>query len=118
MKAIKITKGFSQLLNMLRANHMDKYMTLTEVVVQLIVGNNTDLMNEILKLSTTVNENKNITTVVINNETFSTLKVIQQRYKQRYNKTIPVGDILEGLCTKSLRSHCYRELMNEGNNND
>lgn len=113
MKAIKITKGFNQLLNMLRANHMDKYMTLTEVVVQLIVGNNTELMNEILKLSTTVNENKNITTVVINNETFNALKVVQQRYKQRYNKTIPVGDILEGLCTKSLRSHCYRELLKE-----
>lgn len=29
-----------------------------------------------------------------------------------------VGDILEGLCTKSLRSHCYRELMNEGDNNE
>lgn len=29
-----------------------------------------------------------------------------------------VGDILEDLCAKSLRSHCYRELMNEGNNND
>lgn len=115
MKAVKITKGFNQLLNMLRANHMDQYMTLTEVVVQLIVGNNTELMNEILKLSTTVKENKNITTVVINNETFNALKVVQQRYKQRYNKIVPVGEILETLCTKSLRSACYRELMSNNN---
>ena len=37
--------------------------------------------------------------------------IVQSRYRERYNKTIPVGDIAEGLCTESLRSTCYREVI-------
>ena len=112
MKALKITKGFNQLLHMLKANNMDTYMTLSEVVVQIIAGKNFELLQEALELSKTIKENKNATTVWINNETYDTLKIVQSRYKERYNKTIPVGDIAEGLCTKSLKSICYRELLN------
>lgn len=113
MKALKITKGFNQLLNTLRVHHMDVYKTLSEVVVQIIVGKNQSLLQEALELSKTIKENKNTTTVWINNETYDTLKIVQSRYKERYNKTIPVGDIAEGLCTESLRSVCYRELLKD-----
>lgn len=113
MKALKITKGFNQLLNMLKAHHMDVYSTLSEVVVQIIAGKNAGLLQEALELSKTIKENKNTTTVWINNETYDTLKLIQSRYREKYNKTIPIGDIAEGLCTKSLRSICYRELLKE-----
>ena len=102
MKALKITKGFNQLLNTLRVHHMDVYTTLSEVVVQIIVGKNQTLLREALELSKTIKENKNTTTVWINNETYDTLKIVQSRYKERYNKTVPVGDIAEG----------YRELLN------
>ena len=112
MKALKITKGFNQLLNTLRVHHMDIYTTLSEVVVQIIAGKNLGLLQEALELSKTIKENKNTTTVWINNETYDTLKIVQSRYKERYNKTVPVGDIAEGLCTESLRSICYRELLN------
>lgn len=112
MKALKITKGFNQLLNALRVHHMDAYRTLSEVVVQIIAGENLGLLQEATELSKTIKENKNPTTVWINNETYDALKTVQSRYKERYNKTIPVGDIAEGLCTKSLRSTCYRELLN------
>ena len=113
MKALKITKGFNQLLNTLRVHHMDVYTTLSEVVVQIIAGKNLGLLQEALELSKTIKENKNTTTVWINNETYDTLKIVQSRYKERYNKTIPVGDIAEGLCTESLRSVCFRELLNK-----
>ena len=93
MKALKITKGFNQLLNTLRVHHMDVYTTLSEVVVQIITGKNTGLLQEALELSKTIKENKNTTTVWINNETYDTLKIVQSRYKERYNRTIPVGDI-------------------------
>lgn len=111
MKALKITKGFNQLLNMLRVHHMDVYTTLSEVVVQIIAGRNKSLLQEALELSKTIKENKNTTTVWINNETYDALKLVQSRYKERYNKTIPVGDIAEGLCTATLRTMCYRELL-------
>ena len=92
MKALKITKGFNQLLNTLRVHHMDVYTTLSEVVVQIIAGKNQTLLQEALELSKTIKENKNTTTVWINNETYDTLKIVQSRYKERYNKTTRADD--------------------------
>ena len=53
------------------------------------------------------------TNIMINNETIATLKIVQTRYKKRYNKVVALGEIAESLCTKSLRSACYRELLKE-----
>ena len=113
MKTLKVTRGFNQLLNVLRATHIDEYKTVNEILIQLIVGKNTSLMHEALVLSKTIKENKEITALAINNKTSVALKVIQTRYRERYGKVVSLGEIAESLCTKSLRSHCYRELMDE-----
>lgn len=118
MKTLKVTRGFNQLLNVLRATHIDEYKTVNEILIQLIVGKNTHLMHEALELSKTIKENKEITALAINNKTSVALKVIQTRYRERYGKVVSLGEIAESLCTTSLRSTCYRELMDKGNNND
>lgn len=118
MKVLRITKGFAQLLHMLRAKYITKYETLTDVLNHIIVGNETALMLDALELSKHVVDDKKLTNIMANNETIETLKMVQTRYKKRYNKVVALGEIAEGLCTKSLRAACYRELMNEGNNND
>ena len=118
MKVLRITKGFAQLLHMLRAKYITKYETLTDVLNHIIVGNDEKLMLDALELSKQVVDDKKLTNIMINNETITTLKIVQTRYKKRYNKVVALGEIAESLCTKSLRSACYRELMNEGNNND
>ena len=111
MKTLKVTRGFNQLLNVLRATHIDEYKTVNEILIQLIVGKNANLMHEALDLSKMIKENKEITALAINNKTSAALKVIQSRYRERYGKVISLGEIAESLCTKSLRSTCYRELM-------
>lgn len=118
MKVLRITKGFAQLLHMIRAKYITKYETLSDVLNHIIVGNDNTLMSDALELSKQVVDDKKLTNIMINNETISTLKIVQTRYKKRYNKVVALGEIAESLCTKSLRSHCYRELMNEGDNND
>lgn len=118
MKVLRITKGFAQLLHMLRAKYITKYETLSDVLNHIIVGNDTTLLSDALELSKQVVDDKKLTNIMINNETIATLKIVQMRYKKRYNKVVALGEIAESLCTKSLRSACYRELMNEGNNND
>ena len=113
MKVLRITKGFAQLLHMLRAKYITKYETLTDVLNHIIVGNDEKLMLDALELSKQVVDDKKLTNIMINNETITTLKIVQTRYKKRYNKVVALGEIAEGLCTKSLRSTCYRELLKE-----
>ena len=113
MKVLRITKGFAQLLHMLRAKYITKYETLTDVLNHIIVGNDEKLMLDALELSKQVIDDKKLTNIMINNETITTLKMVQMRYKKRHNKVVALGEIAETLCTKSLRSHCYRELLKE-----
>ena len=113
MQVLRITKGFAQLLHMIRAKYITKYETLTDVLNHIIVGNDEKLMLDALELSKQVVDDKKLTNIMINNETITTLKMIQTRYKKRYNKVVALGEIAESLCTKSLRSHCYRELLKE-----
>ena len=113
MQVLRITKGFAQLLHMLRAKYITKYETLTDVLNHIIVGNDEKLMLDALELSKQVVDDKKLTNIMINNETITTLKMVQTRYKKRYNKVVALGEIAEGLCTKSLRSVCYHELLKE-----
>lgn len=113
MQVLRITKGFAQLLHMLRAKYITKYETLTDVLNHIIVGNDEKLMLDALELSKQVIDDKKLTNIMINNETITTLKMVQMRYKKRYNKVVALGEIAESLCTKSLRSACYRELLKE-----
>lgn len=111
MKVLRITKGFSQLLHMIRAKHITKYATLTDVLNHIIVGNDASLMLDALELSKHIVDDKKLTNIMINNETLAALKVIQTQYRRRYHKVVSLGEIAETLCSKSLRATFYRELM-------
>lgn len=112
MKALKVTKGFHQLLSLMKAHNMghSDYTHLSDIMVR-IIAEDVEVLNQALILSHAVKDDFSRTCIMVNNEVYKTLQTIQARYRARYGTLISLGDIAEGLCTKSLRAQCYRELM-------
>ena len=107
---IRVNKPFSYLLIKLKANHLDEYKTIGDIVTELIINRNDDLIDESIHISLTVQKNNGFASVLIDEEVFKLLKEIQSRYKKVYKKHITLGEIAEELCTRSMKSSIYREL--------
>lgn len=108
---IRVNKPFSHLLIKLKANHLDEYKTIGDIVTELIVNRNDDLIDESTKILLTTQKSNGFASILIDEEVFKLLKEIQSRYKKVYKKHITLGDITECLCTKSMRAAIYRELI-------
>lgn len=108
---IRVNKPFSHLLIKLKANHLDEYKTISDIVTELIINRNDDLIDEAVQISSTIQKSNGFTSVLIDDEVFKLLKDIQSRYKKAYKKHVTLGDIAEVLCTKSMKASIYRELV-------
>lgn len=108
---IRVNKPFSHLLIKLKANHLDEYKTIGDIVTELIINRNDDLIDESTKISSTIQKSKGFASILIDDEVFKLLKDIQSRYKKVYKKHDTLGDIAEVLCTKSMRAAIYQELV-------
>lgn len=108
---IRVNKPFSHLLIKLKANHLDEFKTISDIVIELIINRNDDLINEAAQISSTIQKSKGFASILIDDEVFKLLKDIQSRYKKVYKKHVTLGDIAECLCTKSMRAAIYRELI-------
>lgn len=108
---IRVNKTFSHLLIKLKANHLDEYKTIGDIVTELIINRKDDLIDESTKISLTAQKSNGLSSILIDDEVFKLLKEIQARYKTVYKKHITLGDIAEELCAKSMRAAIYRELV-------
>ena len=108
---IRVNKPFSHLLIKLKANHLDEFKTISDIVTELIINRNDDLIDEAMQISSTMKKDNGFASILIDDETFKLLKEIQSRYKKVYKKHVTLGDIAEVLCTKSMRASIYRELV-------
>ena len=108
---IRVNKPFSHLLIKLKANHLDEFKTISDIVTELIINKNDALIDEAMQISSTIQKSKGFASILIDDETFKLLKNIQSRYKTVYKKHITLGDIAEVLCTKSMKASIYRELV-------
>lgn len=108
---IRVNKPFSHLLIKLKANHLDEYKTIGNIVTELIINKNDDLIDESTKISLTTQKINGFASILIDEEVFKLLKEIQSRYKKVYKKHITLGEIAEELCTRSMKSSIYRELV-------
>ena len=108
---IRVNKPFSHLLIKLKANHLDEYKTISDIVTELIINRNDALIDEAMQISSTMKKDNGFASILIDDEVFKLLKNIQSRYKAAYKKHNTLGDIAEVLCTKSMRAAIYRELV-------
>ena len=108
---IRVNKPFSHLLIKLKANHLDEFKTISDIITELIINRNGALIDEAAQISSTIQKSKGFASILIDDETFKLLKDIQSRYKKVYKKHNTLGDIAECLCTKSMRAAIYRELV-------
>lgn len=108
---IRVNKPFSHLLIKLKANHLDKFKTISDIVTVLIINRNDELIDEAVQISSTIQKSKGFASILIDDEAFKLLKNIQSRYKTVYKKHVTLGDIAECLCTKSMKAAIYRELV-------
>ena len=108
---IRVNKPFSHLLIKLKANHLDEFKTISDIVTELIMNRNDELIDEAMQISSTIQKSKGFASILIDDETFKLLKEIQSRYKKVYKKHVTLGDIAEVLCTKSMKAAIYRELI-------
>lgn len=108
---IRVNKPFSHLLIKLKANHLDEFKTISDIVTELIINRNDALIDEATQISSTIQKSKGFASILIDEEVFNLLKDIQSRYKKVYKKHNTLGDIAEVLCTKSMRAAIYRELV-------
>lgn len=111
---IRVNKPFSHLLIKLKANHLDEFKTISDIVTELIINRNNDLIDEAIQISSTIQKSKGFASILIDEEVFNLLKDIQSRYKKVYKKHNTLGEIAEVLCTKSMRAAIYRELVTKG----
>lgn len=111
---IRVNKPFSHLLIKLKANHLDEFKTISDIVTELIINRNNDLIDEAIQISSTIQKSKGFASILIDEEVFNLLKDIQSRYKKVYKKHNTLGEIAEVLCTKSMRAAIYRELITKG----
>lgn len=107
---IRVNKPFSHLLIKLKANHLDEFKTISEIVTELIINRNDELIDEAVQISSTIQKSKGFASILIDDEVFKLLKNIQTNYKKVYKKHNTLGDIAEVLCTKSMKASIYREL--------
>lgn len=108
---IRVNKPFSHLLIKLKANHLDEFKTISDIVTELIINRNDGLIDEAMQISSTIQKSNGFASILIDDEVFKLLKNIQSRYKKVYKKHVTLGDIAEVLCTKSTRAAIYRELI-------
>ena len=108
---IRVNKPFSHLLIKLKANHLDEFKTISDIVTELIINRNDDLIDEAMQISSTMKKDNGFASILIDDEAFKLLKEIQSRYKKVYKKHVTLGDIAEILCTKSMKAAIYRELV-------
>lgn len=108
---IRANKPFSHLLIKLKANHLDEFKTISDIVTELIINRNDELIDEAMQISSTIQKSNGFASILIDDEVFKLLKNIQSRYKKVYKKHVTLGDIAEVLCTKSTRAAIYRELI-------
>ena len=108
---IRVNKTFSHLLIKLKANHLDEFKTISDIVTELIINRNDALIDEAAQISSTIQKSKGFASILIDDEVFKLLKEIQSRYKKVYKKHNTLGDIAEVLCTKSMKATIYRELV-------
>ena len=108
---IRVNKSFSHLLIKLKANHLDEFKTISDIVTELIINRNDALVDEAIQISSTIQKSNGFASILIDEEVFKLLKEIQSRYKKVYKKHNTLGDIAECLCTKSMRATIYRELI-------
>lgn len=108
---IRVNKPFSHLLIKLKANHLDEFKTISDIVTELIINRNDELIDEAMQISSTIQKSNGFASILIDDEVFKLLKNIQSRYKKVYKKHVTLGDIAEVLCTKSTRAAIYRELI-------
>lgn len=108
---IRVNKPFSHLLIKLKANHLDEFKTISDIVTELIINRNDDLIDEAIQISSTMKKDNGFASILIDDEVFTLLKTMQSRYKTVYKKHNTLGDIAEVLCTKSMRAAIYRELV-------
>lgn len=108
---IRVNKPFSHLLIKLKANHLDEYKTISDIVTELIINRNDDLIDEAMQISLTLQKSNEFASILIDEEVFKLLKEIQSKYKKVYKKHITLGEIAEELCTRSMKSSIYRELV-------
>lgn len=108
---IRVNKPFSHLLIKLKANHLDEYKTIGDIVTELIINRNDDLIDEAMQISLTLQKSSGFTSILIDEDVFKLLKNIQSRHKTVYKKCITLGEIVEELSTRSMKSSIYRELI-------
>ena len=108
---IRVNKPFSHLLIKLKANHLDEFKTISDIVTELIMNRNDELIDEAMQISSTIQKSKGFASILIDEEVFKLLKNIQSRHKTVYKKCITLGEIAEELCTRSMKSSIYRELV-------
>ena len=108
---IRVNKPFSHLLIKLKANHLDEYKTISDIVTELIINRNDALIDEAVQISSTIQKSKGFASILIDDDAFKLLKNIQTNYKKVYKKHVTLGDIAECLCTKSMKAAIYRELI-------
>ena len=108
---IRVNKPFSHLLIKLKANHLDEYKTISDIVTELIINRNDALIDEAMQISSTIKKDNGFASILIDEEVFTLLKTMQSRYKKVYKKHNTLGDIAEVLCTKSMKASIYRELI-------
>lgn len=108
---IRVNKPFSHLLIKLKANHLDEFKTISDIVTELIINRNDDLIDEAMQISSTMKKDNGFASILIDEEVFKLLKNIQTNYKKVYKKHNTLGDIAEVLCTKSIKASIYRELI-------
>ena len=108
---IRVNKPFSHLLIKLKANHLDEFKTISDIVTELIINRNDALIDEAVQISSTMKKDNGFASILIDEEVFTLLKNIQTNYKKVYKKHVTLGDIAEVLCTKSMRAAIYRELI-------
>ena len=108
---IRVNKPFSHLLIKLKANHLDEFKTISDIVTELIINRNDALIDEAVQISSTMKKDNGFASILIDEEVFKLLKNIQTNYKKVYKKHVTLGDIAEVLCTKSMRAAIYRELV-------
>lgn len=107
---IRVNKPFSHLLIKLKANHLDEFKTISDIVTELIINRNDALIDEAAQISSTMKKDNGFASILIDEKVFTLLKTMQSRYKTVYKKHNTLGDIAEVLCTKSMRAAIYREL--------
>lgn len=108
---IRVNKPFSHLLIKLKANHLDEYKTIGDIVTELIMNRNDELIDEAMQISSTIQKSNGFASILIDEEVFKLLKEIQSKYKKVYKKHNTLGEIADELCTRSMKSSIYRELV-------